>query len=51
MYSENIHVGIRVVYFNQGCQNWVAGYQRKSLPTWLVLAGYSAWHFFTGGVF
>ena len=21
------------------------------LPTWLVSAGYSAWHFFTGGIF
>ena len=29
----------------------VAGCQRKSLPTWLVSAGYSAWHFFTDGVF
>ena len=29
----------------------VAGCWRKSPPTWLVLAGYSAWHFFTDGVF
>ena len=25
--------------------------QRKSPPTWLLSAGYSAWHFFTDGVF
>ena len=24
---------------------------QKSLPTWLVWAGYSVWHFFTDGVF
>ena len=29
----------------------VAGWRQKLLPTWLVLAGYSAWHFFTDGVF
>ena len=29
----------------------IAGCQRKSLTTWLVLASYSAWHFFTDGVF
>ena len=29
----------------------VAGCWRKSLPTLLVLAGYSAWHFFMDGVF
>ena len=29
----------------------VAGCWRKSPPTWIVLAGYSAWHFFTDGVF
>ena len=29
----------------------VAGCRRKSPPTWLVSAGYSAWHFFTGSVF
>ena len=29
----------------------VASLQRKSPPTWLVSAGYSAWHFFTDGVF
>ena len=29
----------------------VAGCWRKSPPTWLVLAGYSAWRFFTDGVF
>ena len=29
----------------------VAGCRRKSLPTWLVSAGYSAWHFFSDGVF
>ena len=29
----------------------VAGCQRKWLPTWLVSASYSAWHFFTDGVF
>ena len=29
----------------------VAGCQWKSLPTWLVSAGYSAWHFFMDGVF
>ena len=28
-----------------------AGCQRKSPPIWLVSAGYSAWHFFTDGVF
>ena len=29
----------------------VAGCWQKSPPTWLVLAGYSAWHFFTDGTF
>ena len=29
----------------------VAGYQQKSLPTRLVSASYSAWHFFTDGAF
>ena len=29
----------------------VAGCRRKLLPTWLVSAGYSAWHFFMGGFF
>ena len=29
----------------------VASCRRKSQPTWLVLPGYSAWHFFTDGVF
>ena len=29
----------------------VAGYWRKSPPTWLVSAGYSAWYFFTDGFF
>ena len=29
----------------------VASCQRKSLPTWLVLASYSAWHFFTDSDF
>ena len=29
----------------------VAGYRRKSPPTWLVSACYSAWHFFTDGLF
>ena len=29
----------------------VTGCQRKSPLTWLVSAGYSAWHFFTDGVF
>ena len=29
----------------------VAGCRRKLLPTWLVMASYSAWHFFTNGVF
>ena len=29
----------------------VAGCRQKLLPTWLVPAGYSAWHFFTDGVF
>ena len=29
----------------------VAGCQWKSPPTWLVSAGYSAWHFFMDGVF
>ena len=29
----------------------VASCRRKSLPTWLVSASYSAWHFFTDGVF
>ena len=29
----------------------VAGCRRKSPPTKLVSAGYSAWHFFTDGVF
>ena len=28
----------------------VAGCRQKPLPTWLVPAGYSAWHFFTDGV-
>ena len=28
----------------------VAGCWRKSLPTWLVFAGYSTWHFFTDDV-
>ena len=29
----------------------VAGYRQKSPPTWLVSACYSAWHFFTDGLF
>ena len=29
----------------------VSGYRRKSPPTWLVLVGYSGWHFFTYSVF
>ena len=29
----------------------VASCRRKSPPTWLVSAGYSAWHFFTNGIF
>ena len=29
----------------------VAGCLRKSPPTWLVLTGHSAWHFFIDGVF
>ena len=29
----------------------VSGCQRKLLPTWLVSAGYLAWHFFMDGVF
>ena len=29
----------------------VASCRRKLSPTWLVSAGYSAWHFFTDGVF
>ena len=29
----------------------VARCRRKSRSTWLVSAGYSAWHFFTDGVF
>ena len=29
----------------------VAGCWRKSPPTWLVSAGYSAWYFFMDGVF
>ena len=29
----------------------VASCQQKSPPTWLVLAGYPAWHFFTDGIF
>ena len=28
----------------------VAGCWRKSQPSWLVSASYSAWHFFTGDV-
>ena len=29
----------------------VAGCRQKLPPTWLVLAGYSAWHFFMEGIF
>ena len=29
----------------------VASCQQKTLPTWLVWAGYSAWQFFTDGIF
>ena len=29
----------------------VAGCRQISLPTWLVSAGYSAWHFFMDGIF
>ena len=29
----------------------VAGCRRKLPPTWLESAGYSAWHFFTDGIF
>ena len=29
----------------------VAGCRQKSLPTWLVLASYSAWHFFMDCIF
>ena len=29
----------------------VSSWRRKSPPTWLVLVGYSGWHFFTYGVF
>ena len=29
----------------------VASFRRKSPPTWLVSAGYSALHFFTDGIF
>ena len=29
----------------------VAGCPQKLLPTWLVLAGYSALHFFMDGIF
>ena len=29
----------------------VAGCRQKSPPTWLVSAGYSAWHFFTNDIF
>ena len=36
---------------NQAGLSKVAGCQWKSPPTWLVLAGYSARHFFTDGVF
>ena len=28
-----------------------AGCRQKSLPTWLISAGYSAWHFFINSVF
>ena len=41
LFSVNLHIGL----------SKVAGCQPISLLTWLVLAGYSAWHFFTGGVF
>ena len=33
--------------FVQSGLSKVAGCQQKSLPTWLVWAGYSAWQFFT----
>ena len=29
----------------------VASCRQKSSPTWLVSAGYSAWHFFTDDIF
>ena len=29
----------------------VAGCRRKLPPTWLESVGYSAWHFFTDGIF
>ena len=29
----------------------VGGFRRKLLPIWLVSASYSAWHFFTDGIF
>ena len=37
--------------FVQSGLSKVAGCQQKSLPTWLVLAGYSAWHFFMDAFF
>ena len=37
--------------FVYGGLSKVAGCWRKSPPTWLVSASYSAWHFFTDGVF
>ena len=34
----------------QGCQKQPAA-SKKTLPTWLVWASYSAWQFFTDGIF
>ena len=43
-------VKLRTLNMQSGLSK-VAGCQRKSPPTWLVSAGFSAWHFFMDDVF
>ena len=50
---EDVEAFLGVYVFPQASAGLskVAGCRQKSPPTWLVSAGYSAWHFFTDGLF
>ena len=50
---EDVEAFLGVYVFPQASAGLskVAGCRQKSPPTWLVSAGYSAWHFFTDGIF
>ena len=50
LFGRLVTASLKTHYLYAGLSK-AAGCRRKLPPTWLVSAGYSAWHFFTDGVF